>query len=203
MTTPHGSNSLIAAISLLRRHLPRGSTLDVAIHADHLWLELIRLPEGKDRQGIGSATLAKLLHLTDEAGLPVRLRADASDDLDRPATVDLVRWYARFGFVPLSMDEGGVVMMSRAAQPVRPAQVIEAQAQAAKAHDLTWEAFATWEPFGLAAHDGDPTVFALAQAHWQALTGPGAHPSPAPIDANASHLQVTPSPYRTRGRPRR
>ena len=126
-------------LAALARKLPRHAELAFNVEEDHVWLHKIYLP--KSSRGQGSKLLADVLVATDAAGLPVCLTADPTDDPTDPATIDLVRWYKRFGFVPYSATDDGIIMQREpdGARPSAPA--IVAKAVAAKANDLTHEEY--------------------------------------------------------------
>ncbi len=131
-----------AKLLKLRQTLPMGSDLTWELYDDHIYLHLFRLPV-EHRKGQGSKWLARFLDIADQGRLVVALTADPTDKPDDPALVDLVRWYRRFGFVPLGMDNDGVAM-ERQPQSPRGFERLMKEAQAAKSQDWTHRTFERW-----------------------------------------------------------
>lgn len=139
MTSSRQRQELQDGLNKIKKSLPRGASLVCEVHDDYLWLEKIYLPPSA--RGEGTALLAKILSLADQAGLPTSLLADPTDEANDPETFHLARWYQRFGFQLLSITEDGAAM-ERSADSRRPTPlVIQQHARRAKAHDLTFEQY--------------------------------------------------------------
>ena len=137
-------------LSAQARTWPRPGELVFHIEDDHVWLDKIRLPH--TARGEGSRRMAEFLAAVDQAHIPVCLVADPLPDddepaqgIDEPQTFHLVRWYMRFGFVPLGPSEDGF-LMERPAQTARPVHELLKDAQARKRNDITQAEFATRFP---------------------------------------------------------
>jgi hypothetical protein len=138
-------NALTVSLKLLARRLPRGSEFTFHLTPERLKITALRLPVA--HRGQGTTVLAEILHLTDEAHLPVQITAAPTGEVGDPHLFALVRWGVRFGFQPVRALYGDVDLV-REPQPPQSILHLATQARAAKAHDLTRATFEAWLPVG-------------------------------------------------------
>lgn len=118
-----------------RTLLPKGSRFTFNIrHAHHLALDVLFVPE-RARKGQATTLLAHVLAEADARGMTVTGWADPMDEPgNHPDTVDLIRWYRRFGLEPRQANDSGV-FIERLPQPPRGVDGVLAAYEAAKQHD--------------------------------------------------------------------
>lgn len=103
-------------------------------------LEELSIPAG--HRGIGTAFLARVVAAADRLGCPTTLHADPTDKPGDPCTFELVRWYARFGYVATGLSTEDWVGMRREPREDRggPEAILRDYARATE-DDLTRESF--------------------------------------------------------------
>lgn len=126
--------SLLSDLDALRGNLPTGVQLVYEVRSDELALLVLGVPRGA--RGIGTRLLAAVASMADRAGVRTTLVVDPTDDPEDPSTFELVRWYARFGFVGAALDDWGRPRMAREPEGLDMAGVLEAYARR-KADDMT------------------------------------------------------------------
>lgn len=127
---------LADALADLGRELPPGSVFDFEMLADGS-VHLQRLVIPASRRGGGTVFLAAVFSACDDFGVQARLEADPTDLPSDPSTLDLVRWYMRFGCVIESADDESIVMTRLPRDPVPGAAVILQEYVEARRHDIS------------------------------------------------------------------
>lgn len=131
-----GDSSLAASLEGLRASLPAGSVFTYRVREDELELGVLAIP--REDRGVGTTFLASVLASAARSGLGVRLAVDATDDVDDPSNFELIRWYARFGFVLDDVDGDGRPEMTLVPASGDVREILDAYARR-KVADVTWD----------------------------------------------------------------
>lgn len=94
---------ILCRLDAVRATLPSGAELAYEVSGGELTLGVLYLPEGA--RGEGTRLMASILAHADAAGLRTTLLVDPTDEPGDPSSFELARWYARFGFEVVGVDE--------------------------------------------------------------------------------------------------
>lgn len=122
-------------LARLGRMLPSWSIFEFDSVDDGM-VRLQRLVIWPSGRGIGTRFLAHVFAICDEFGITAVFEANSTDMPDDPATFELVRWYRRFGCMPIGPGLDGIEMRRDAMEPEGVDRILENYA-AAKSNDLT------------------------------------------------------------------
>ncbi len=132
----------LLALRKLVKALPPGASFAFTLDSEVLWLNRILLPRHA-RNGGGSRLLARILMIADRTGLPVMLEASPTERPGDPGVFDLVRWYSRFSFQCIAINEDGVVMRR---EPGSHRSWESLLADAKSRTPITLADFTAWQP---------------------------------------------------------